>query len=106
MSSWAGAKPRPRQPRADFSLGWALKDLDLMPAVDRPDAAPVAATIADRSHALVDSGLGNLDVSAARLGLGKDRPTDLANAPSPAPIHRLSSRDAEQVAVTEWADVS
>jgi 3-hydroxyisobutyrate dehydrogenase len=56
--------------RADFSLAWALKDLDLMHAVDRVDAAPVAAAIARRWHTLVDNGLGDLDVSAAHLGLG------------------------------------
>jgi 3-hydroxyisobutyrate dehydrogenase-like beta-hydroxyacid dehydrogenase len=62
--------------RADFSLAWALKDLDLMHAVDGAHAAPVAAAIARRWHTLVDAGLGDLDVSAARFGLGRDLPSD------------------------------
>jgi hypothetical protein len=45
-------------------------------------------------------------VSAARLGLGEDPPIGPPNAPAPAPIHRLVSREAEDVAVTEWANVS
>ena len=92
--------------RADFSLGWALKDLDLMRAVDRSDAAPVAAAIAARWHTLVDGGLGDLDVSAARLGLGAGPSSDPASRPVHAPIHRFLSRDAEQVGATEWATVS
>jgi 3-hydroxyisobutyrate dehydrogenase len=91
--------------RAEFSLGWALKDLDLMHAADRADTAPVAAAIAGRWHTLVDGGLGDLDVSAARRGLGEDLPPARPNAPAPSPIHRLPSPPAEEIAVTEWANI-
>jgi 3-hydroxyisobutyrate dehydrogenase len=53
----------------DFSLGWALKDLDLV-ATEAPEAAPVAGAIAARWRELVSAGWGNSDVSAARNGLG------------------------------------
>jgi 3-hydroxyisobutyrate dehydrogenase len=59
----------------DFSLGWALKDLDLV-AEGAPDAAPVAAAIADRWRTLVDDGWGDADVSAARNGLGSATSTE------------------------------
>ena len=54
---------------ADFSLDWALKDLDLV-AAEAPGAAPVAGTIAERWRNLVRSGWSGSDVSAARNGLG------------------------------------
>jgi 3-hydroxyisobutyrate dehydrogenase len=54
---------------ADFSLEWALKDLDLVLAAAGVEAAPVTAAIADRWRRLVEQGYGRLDVSAARLGL-------------------------------------
>lgn len=88
--------------QADFSLGWALKDLDLMRAVDQKDDAPVAAAIASRWHSLVDSGLGDLDVSAARLRLGQGPSKDAAGKP----LFRLLPKADEQTAVTEWANVS
>jgi len=91
---------------ADFSLGWALKDLDLMHAVDSAEAAPVAAAIARRWHTLVDAGLGDLDVSAAHLGLGQELPSHLEHVPAPVPIHAMVSRETQEVAVTEWANVS
>ena len=52
-----------------FPLEWALKDLDLVRAEAGPDAAPVAAAVADRWRDLVGRGLGRLDASAARFGL-------------------------------------
>jgi 3-hydroxyisobutyrate dehydrogenase len=106
IQSGKSSKIQSGDDRADFSLGWALKDLDLMQAVDGAHAAPVATAIAQRWQALVDSGHGDLDVSAARLGLGEDRSSDPANRPGPAPIHRLLSREAGLIAVTEWANVS
>jgi 3-hydroxyisobutyrate dehydrogenase len=59
---------------ADFSLEWALKDLDLAAAVTGSTTAPVAATIADRWRRLVGQGFGGLDVSAARHGLQDSAP--------------------------------
>ena len=53
----------------DFSLQWALKDLDLAVSAAGRSSAPVAASIADRWRELVAEGHGRLDVSAARLGL-------------------------------------
>jgi 3-hydroxyisobutyrate dehydrogenase len=54
----------------DFSLDWALKDLDLVGSEAGADAAPIAAAIADRWRTLVDHGARGLDVSAAGRGLG------------------------------------
>ena len=59
----------------DFSLEWALKDLDLAAAATGSTTAPVAATIADRWRRLVGQGFGRLDVSAARHGLPDTAPT-------------------------------
>ena len=54
----------------EFSLQWALKDIDL--ALAGTDLAlPVVEAIRARWTALVDEGLGGLDVAAARHGLGK-----------------------------------
>jgi 3-hydroxyisobutyrate dehydrogenase len=55
---------------ADFSLEWALKDLDLARASAGVEVIPVAASIADRWRRLVAEGYGRLDISAARMGLG------------------------------------
>ena len=57
-----------RDYRVDFSLDWALKDLDLVGA-EAPGTAPVASAIADRWRELVRAGWGGSDVSAARNGL-------------------------------------
>jgi 3-hydroxyisobutyrate dehydrogenase len=54
---------------ADFSLEWALKDLDLAAAATGSNTAPVAGSIADRWRRLVRQGYGRLDISAARHGL-------------------------------------
>jgi 3-hydroxyisobutyrate dehydrogenase len=54
---------------ADFSLDWALKDLDLVGAEAGADVAPVASAIANRWRELVHNGSSGLDVSAARHGL-------------------------------------
>jgi 3-hydroxyisobutyrate dehydrogenase len=53
----------------DFSLEWALKDLDLVTS-EAHDVAPIAGDIADRWRALVLGGWRDSDVSAARNGLG------------------------------------
>jgi 3-hydroxyisobutyrate dehydrogenase len=58
----------------DFSLEWALKDLDLALAAAGTGATPVTAAIADRWRRLVEHGHGRLDVSAARLELDAEPP--------------------------------
>jgi 3-hydroxyisobutyrate dehydrogenase len=55
---------------ADFSLEWALKDLNLAEAAAGVDVVPVAGSIAERWRRLVAEGYGGLDISAARKGLG------------------------------------
>jgi 3-hydroxyisobutyrate dehydrogenase len=55
--------------RPEFSIDWALKDLELVGADAGTDAAPVASVIADRWHSLVENGSSGLDVSAASRGL-------------------------------------
>jgi len=60
---------------ADFSLEWALKDLDLALDASGAETTPVVMAIAERWRGLVEQGYGRLDVSAARLGLeGKPQP--------------------------------
>jgi 3-hydroxyisobutyrate dehydrogenase len=54
----------------DFSLQWALKDIDLALNAGGARTTPIADAIAGRWQDLADHGLGRLDVSAARLGLG------------------------------------
>jgi 3-hydroxyisobutyrate dehydrogenase len=54
---------------ADFSLEWALKDLELALAAAGAGTTPVTSAIASRWRGLVEHGYGGLDVSAARLGL-------------------------------------
>ena len=54
---------------ADFSLAWALKDLDLALDSGGVETLPVVVAIAERWRGLVKDGYGRLDVSAARLGL-------------------------------------
>jgi 3-hydroxyisobutyrate dehydrogenase len=55
----------------DFSLRWAAKDVDLALAEAGEQTLPVAAAIGDRWHRLIEAGLGEADVSAARHGLGQ-----------------------------------
>jgi 3-hydroxyisobutyrate dehydrogenase len=62
----------------DFSLEWALKDLDLARAAAGVEVIPVAGSIADRWRRLVAEGYGGLDISAARKGLGS-APAGAAN---------------------------
>jgi len=62
----------------DFSLEWALKDLDLARAAAGVEVIPVAGSIADRWRRLVAEGYGRLDISAARKGLGS-APAGAAN---------------------------
>src|SRR5207253_3585820 len=54
---------------ADFSLEWALKDLDLALAASGAETTPVVMAIAERWRRLVAQGHGHFDISAARLGL-------------------------------------
>src|SRR5437870_12088150 len=54
---------------ADFSLEWAVKDLDLALAASGAETTPVVMAIAERWRRLVALGHGHLDISAARLGL-------------------------------------
>jgi 3-hydroxyisobutyrate dehydrogenase len=54
--------------RPDFSLDWAVKDLELVGTDVGVDAAPIATAIALRWRHLVTIGAGRLDVSAAGLG--------------------------------------
>jgi len=64
------AKMLSNDDRADFALEWALKDLDLTVETTGRRYAPVALAIAERWRALIGQGFGQLDVSAARHGLG------------------------------------
>jgi 3-hydroxyisobutyrate dehydrogenase len=64
------AKMQSGDDRPDFSLEWALKDLELMHTSVGAGIAPIAIAIAARWQGLVDQGFGGLDVSVARLGLG------------------------------------
>ncbi len=57
---------------SDFSLEWALKDLDLADAAAGVESMPVAAAIADRWRRLVVEGYGRLDISAARKDLAPE----------------------------------
>jgi 3-hydroxyisobutyrate dehydrogenase len=66
--------------QADFSLGWALKDLELAESAASPGGIPVAGAISRRWRVLADHGAAGLDVSAARLGLF-DQPQDGAERP-------------------------
>ncbi|HEY5229675.1 MAG TPA: NAD-binding protein, partial [Galbitalea sp.] len=63
------AKMQARDERTEFSLGWALKDLDLVADAAPSGATPIARAIAERWRGLVADGAGSLDVSAARRGL-------------------------------------
>jgi 3-hydroxyisobutyrate dehydrogenase len=66
---------------ADFSLEWALKDLELVEAAAGIESMPVAESIAARWRRLVEAGRGRLDISAARLGLGSE-PVGSATGPA------------------------
>jgi 3-hydroxyisobutyrate dehydrogenase len=55
----------------DFSLEWALKDLELTRDTVGTQPAPIAVAIADRWKTLTAQGLGHLDVSAAAIGLDR-----------------------------------
>ncbi|MDB5067377.1 MAG: NAD(P)-dependent oxidoreductase [Chloroflexi bacterium] len=72
--------------RADFSLQWALKDLDLAGDAAGEDVIPIAFAIAERWRLLVQQDLGHLDISAVRLGLGAQWPTTVATASSPSGV--------------------
>jgi 3-hydroxyisobutyrate dehydrogenase len=56
----------------EFTLGWALKDLELAETAAGADRIPVAGAISERWRKLAERGYGGLDVSAARLGLSED----------------------------------
>jgi 3-hydroxyisobutyrate dehydrogenase len=57
---------------SDFSLEWALKDLDLAHSVAGVEVMPVGTSIAERWRRLVAEGYGRLDISAARKELGAE----------------------------------
>jgi 3-hydroxyisobutyrate dehydrogenase len=61
----------------DFALRWATKDIDLALAEAGTTTLPVAAAISRRWHDLIDAGLGEADVSAARHGLGQPQPASV-----------------------------
>jgi 3-hydroxyisobutyrate dehydrogenase len=63
----------------DFSLQWALKDLDLALAASGDETTPVVKAIAERWRRLVAQGGGHLDISAARLGLNGGPPANDAD---------------------------
>lgn len=93
LSPLAGAKLAKMEAaddEADFSLAWALKDLDLAGASAGTAYAPVAGSIAERWRHLVQHGYGHLDVSVARLELGEDNPLAPGQAPAPTPRRRPS----------------
>ena len=55
----------------DFSLRWATKDVELALAEAGDRTLPVAGAIDHRWRALVEGGLGQVDVSAVRQGHGE-----------------------------------
>jgi 3-hydroxyisobutyrate dehydrogenase len=63
------AKMQAANDQPDFSLERALKDLELARTAAGPAQIPIAGAVVERWQTLVNSGLGLLDVSAARLGL-------------------------------------
>jgi 3-hydroxyisobutyrate dehydrogenase-like beta-hydroxyacid dehydrogenase len=74
-SSWRRVR-RPRNIDAaddapDFSLRWALKDVDLALGAAKDRTLPVTDAISCRWHELVETGLGEADVSAVRHGLAR-----------------------------------
>jgi 3-hydroxyisobutyrate dehydrogenase len=75
------AKIEDRNDSPDFSLEWALKDLDLATAAAGVEVIPVAWSIAERWRRLVAGGYGRLDISAARMGLGS-APVGASAAPA------------------------
>jgi 3-hydroxyisobutyrate dehydrogenase len=88
---------------ADFSLSWALKDLDLAESEAGPGVAPVADAISKRWRGLVNTGFGGLDVSAARRGLGAEAPTspgDGVPKPSDAEFQTAALEARRAVPVT------
>jgi 3-hydroxyisobutyrate dehydrogenase len=66
------AKMQAADDEPDFSLGWALKDLELAETAAGPSAIPVARAIARRWRGLADRGFAGLDVSVARRGLDNE----------------------------------
>jgi 3-hydroxyisobutyrate dehydrogenase len=76
--------------RPDFSLQWALKDINLALAAGGTRTTPVADAIAERWQDLAAHGLGQLDVSAARYGLdGDDLDADANEASRQALVEAL-----------------
>jgi 3-hydroxyisobutyrate dehydrogenase len=55
----------------EFPLQWALKDIDLVMGEAGSDPPPLLAALSRQWHTAVDAGLGQKDVSAARLVLGR-----------------------------------
>jgi 3-hydroxyisobutyrate dehydrogenase len=57
----------------EFPMKWALKDVDLALAAAGSDPPPLLAALSPQWHAALDAGLGEEDVSAARLALRRHR---------------------------------
>jgi 3-hydroxyisobutyrate dehydrogenase len=84
---------------ADFSLEWALKDLDLAMGAAGAAVVPVAGAIAERWRRLVAQGQGRLDIAAARLGL--DAGTGPQESPVGHPATANSSADRARAQTRE-----
>jgi 3-hydroxyisobutyrate dehydrogenase len=83
---------------ADFSLDWALKDLDLAASAGGTGVVPVASAIADRWRELLHSGSSGLDVSAARHGLGSGARTHKSTRwPEWVAANRVTSNTRQSV---------
>jgi 3-hydroxyisobutyrate dehydrogenase-like beta-hydroxyacid dehydrogenase len=67
----------------DFSLQWALKDLELAQTAAGPARIPIAGAIVERWQTLVNRGFGDLDVSAARLGLADEQASGAVSSVPP-----------------------
>ena len=59
---------------AEFPLKWALKDVDLAIASAGVDSPPLLRTLSAQWHAALATGLGERDISAARLALRHAQP--------------------------------
>jgi 3-hydroxyisobutyrate dehydrogenase len=76
--------------QAEFSLGWALKDLELAESAAAPGGIPVAGAISRRWRMLADQGAAGLDVSAARLGLFQQPKSSTERSQNLEAIHAAS----------------
>jgi 3-hydroxyisobutyrate dehydrogenase len=77
------AKMQAADDQPDFSLQWALKDLELAQTAAGPARIPIAGAIVERWQTLVNRGFGDLDVSAARLGLADEQASGAVSSVPP-----------------------